>query len=114
MPNRHRTSRAYHRRLAADSDVAQSIVLRPIQISARRRSSECRRNLLSVISSEFNPSELALTVTESVSTGAAPNACCNSVGEEKVLPLICRAGKRKVNEVSANGYGSSTKCREAT
>jgi NitT/TauT family transport system substrate-binding protein len=52
----------------------------------------------------FKVSQLALTVTESVSIGAASNACCNSAGDKKILPLICRAGKRKTNKVSTNGY----------
>jgi len=47
--------------------------------------------------------QLALTVTESVSGGAEPNACCSSAAEEKIVPFICRAGKRNVMEVSANG-----------
>jgi hypothetical protein len=36
--------------------------------------------------------KLALTVTESISTGAAAKASCNSFAEEKSFHLVCRAG----------------------
>src|ERR1700730_7024951 len=41
----------------------------------------------------FAERQLALTVTERVSFGAALIALCNSSEEEKTFPLICRAGK---------------------